>query len=134
MQAEDVDLRAETIEALRNFIIAVVEGDNQIRTTEHKILQNDPNPEWFNTYEGFTVKMHTNVARDAISGVKIVYVGGEASFFNLGYGNKPVGYSKAVKDHRNRFAEWTGCITWDMAKRFLAKMLEDSKKKNPYTR
>jgi hypothetical protein len=122
-----------TKEALRNFIVAVIEGTNLIKSTECKKLSQDPNPEWFNTYDGFVVKMHTNVAREGISGLKIMYKSGEYSFFNLGYGNKPVGYSKAVKEYAHCFQDWTACITWDQAKQFLAKVLADSKEKNKYT-
>ena len=124
---------AATKEALRKFIVAVIDGTNLIKSSECKILSQDPNPEWFSGYDGFKVKMHTSVSREALSGLKIVYKGGEYSFFNLGLGKKPVGYSRAVRDCQWAFPDWTACVTWDQAKLFLQKLLADSKAKNKYT-
>ena len=125
---------AETKAALRILLLAVIAGTNALRTTECKMLTQDPNPEWFSWYDGFGVKMHTSLDRQAISGLKVMYKAGEYSFFNVGYGRKPVGPSKAVNEWSNCFSDWTDCLAWDEAKQFLAKVLADSKAMNPYVR
>ena len=124
----------ETKEALRILILAVIAGTNVIRSTECKFLSQDPNPEWFSDYDGFRIKMHTSMDRQAISGLKIMYKSGEYSFFNVGYGRKAVGPSKAVKEWANCFSAWTDCLTWDQAKDFMAKLLADSKATNASVR
>ncbi len=124
----------ETKEALRVLILAVIAGTNAIRSTECKLLSQDPNPEWFSSYDGFGIKMHTTLSREAISGLKVMYKSGEYSFFNVGYGRKPVGPSKAVNEWANCFGAWTDCLSWDQAKLFMAKLLADSKAMNPHVR
>ena len=122
----------ETKQKLRAFVLAVINGTNLIKSTECKRLNDDPNPEWFSAYNDFGIKMHTSLSRDGISGLKIYRGATEYSFFNVGYGQKPVGPSKAVWNFAGNFEAWTACLTWDEVKQFMAKLLADSKAQNKY--
>jgi hypothetical protein len=124
----------ETKEALRILMLAVINGTNAIRASKCVFLSQDPNPEWFSDYDGFTAKMHTSMSREGISGLKLIYKGQDYSFFNVGYGQKPVGPSRATYDFCGNFSNWTGCLSWDEVKQFMAKLLADSKAINASVR
>lgn len=117
---------AEAIE----FIRQVIAGSIALSSQEQKALSSDPNPEWFCKYGSVTIKMHTDARRERISGVKLVAVGDERSFFNIGgvraQNNGAVGPRKAVDENRNCFQAWTAGLTWDEARQFLAKILANS--------
>ena len=111
------------------FVKRVISGAETLSRQEVKALSNDPNPEWFCYYKGGTVKMHTGVLRQTVSGVKIVDVDGERSFFNIGMQaalKGGVGARKAVDEYAFAFAAWTAGLTWEEARKFLATLLANS--------
>ena len=123
-----------TDEEAVKFVRDVIAGTIKLKAQEVKHLSADPNPEWFCVYGNVTVKMHTGVRRETLSGVKLKDVDGERSFFNIGMMKAlagGVGPRKAIDEHSYAFADWTSGLTWTEAKDFLKTILENSLAMNP---
>jgi hypothetical protein len=111
------------------FVRGVIAGTIVLKSQEVKHLSGDSNPEWFCSYTGVKVKMHTGNQRATVSGIKLVDVDGERSFFNIGMTlalRGGVGPTKAINEYSFCFPAWTAGLTWTEAKDFLKKILENS--------
>lgn len=118
-----------TDEEAVKFVRDVIAGTIKLKSQEVKNLTADPNPEWFCSYGGVTVKMHTGGKRETVSGVKLKDVDGERSFFNIGMTKAltgGVGPKKAIDEYSYAFADWTAGLTWTEAREFLKTILANS--------